>query len=145
MDDSTIIAIVSIVGALSLGAFFFWNLARESMRARELLHIERQAAIAKGLPPPDEPRDKPAEIDGGIGKAGADTAEKALGTGFFWLFVGLGMIVALRIVYPWSPSWGWGVILVALGLAYLVGYGVSVWQARRARKDTAPPTDGSYR
>ncbi len=145
MDDSTIIAIVSIIGALSLGAFFFWNLARAEMRARELLHIERQAAIAKGLPPPDEPKDKPAEIDGGIAKAATDSSEKALGTGLFWLFIGLGMIVALRIVNPTSTSWGWGVILLALGLAYLVGYGVSVWQARRAWKDTAPPQDGSCR
>jgi hypothetical protein len=114
------------------------------MRARELLHTERQAAIAKGLPPPDEPPDKPGASEGGAERPDR-AAGKELGTGLLWLFVGVGTIVALRIVNPASSSWGWGVIPVALGLAYLVGIGLSSWQAARIRKDDGVPQDSRPR
>ncbi len=143
MADSEVIPIVSIIGGLALGGFFWWIVIRAQVRARELLHVERQAAIAKGLPPPDEPPATPQE--GGSATPPADAPEKAVGTGLFWLFIGLGMIVALRIVHPASTSWGWGVIPVALGLAYLVGFAATGWVARRTRRDTASSPDSSDR
>lgn len=145
MEDSQIIPIVSIIGGFSLGGFFWWMVIRAQVRARELLHIERQAAIARGLPPPDEPPERPAESGGGLVKAAPEASGKELGTGLFWLLIGLGMIVALRIVNPASTSWGWGVIPVALGLAYLVGFALSSWLARRSRRDDPPLQDGSHR
>ena len=132
MEDSQIIPIVSIIGGLSLGGFWWWVVIRAQVRARELLHIERQAAIAKGLPPPDEPTQGESGAAGGSANPPERaTTDKALGTGLSWLFLGLGVIVALRIVNPAGTSWGWGVIPVALGLAYLVGIALSSWMARR--------------
>jgi hypothetical protein len=43
------------------------------------------------------------------------------------------MIVAMRIVYSASTIWGWGVIPVGLGLAYLVGIGLTYRLAGRGK------------
>jgi hypothetical protein len=136
MENDLIIPIVSIVGGILLGGFFWWNLIRAQVRARELLHAERQAAIEKGLPPPDEPSQPQPVGDGGKVSPPAKPATNALGTGLFWLFLGLGVMIAMRIVYPEGTNWGWGVIPVALGLAYLVGFGLSYWPASRGGPDT---------
>jgi hypothetical protein len=134
MQSDQIITLVAIIGAFVLGGFFWWMMVRAGLRERELLHAERLAAIEKGLPPPDEPaQPQPA---GGVKVGGpAPPASNPLGTGLFWLFIGLGMIVAMRIVYPTSTSWGWGVIPVGLGLAYLVGIWLTYRLAGRDKPD----------
>ncbi len=134
MQSDQIITLVAIVGAFILGGFVWWTMVRAGLRERELLHTERLAAIEKGLPPPDEPA--PPQPAGGV-NAGvtAPAASNPLGTGLFWLFIGLGMIVAMRIVHPTSTSWGWGVIPVGLGLAYLVGIWLTHRLAGRGRAD----------
>lgn len=144
MENDQIIPIVSIVGGLSLGGFFWWTVTRAQIRARELLHAERQAAIEKGLPPPDEPCESPPVGGGEKASPPAKPATNALGTGIFWLFLGLGVIIAMRIVYPEGTNWGWGVIPVALGLAYLVGFGLSCRPGNRDRPD-APGGDPDAR
>jgi hypothetical protein len=147
MEEGQLIPIVSIVGGFSLGGLFWWLVIRAQVRAREMLHAERLAAIAKGLPPPDEPA---AEIGGGAPNGSgalpqAPKADKALGTGLSWLFLGAGVILALRIVNPGSTSWGWGVIPVSLGLAYLAGVGLSYWQLAHPPKDDRPRQDDGHR
>jgi hypothetical protein len=142
MEADQIIPIVSIVGGLSLGGLFWWLVIRAQVRAREMLHAERLAAIAKGLPPPDEPAEAGAGGPGvPVGSGEPPLQDKALGTGLFWLFLGVGAIVALRIVNPGGTSWGWGVIPVSLGLAYLAGIALSNWLPVRARKDHDSPQD----
>ncbi len=137
--QENIVALVSIVGAFTLAGLFWTLLARGQMRARELLHAERLAAIDKGLLPP-------LEVDfGASGESAVPGASKkkedemrALGMGLFWLLIGLGFILAMNVVYPGSTRWGWGIIVVFLGLAYLVGY----WLARgKAAPDAAKRED----
>lgn len=141
MDQGEIVPIVSIVGAFSIAAFFWWLIVRAGMRERELLHVERMAAIEKGLPPPDEPAKAggaaclPAQ-DGGKG-----TKASALGTGIFWLCIGIGLILTMLVVYPASTHWGWGILVVALGLAYLVG---GYW-LMRGKAETHANTDAAGR
>ncbi len=131
MEDGQIVTIVSIVGGLTLGGFWWWMVIRAQLRAREMLHAERQAAIAKGFPPPDEPMQAESGFPGGsVGSPEKGAQEKELGTGISWLFLGLGVIAALRVVNPAGTSWGWGLIPVALGLAYLVGFALSRWMGR---------------
>ena len=126
MSGGEIIAIVAIVGACSV-AGITWSMAiRAEMRARAMLHTERLAAIEKGITPPEEPR-KAGEAGEAGGKqpgtaGGKESPTHALGMGLFWLFLGIGFILSMRVVYPESTRWGWGIIVVALGLAYLVGY-----------------------
>jgi hypothetical protein len=112
MESGVVVSVVSIVGAFSIAGFFWWTVTRAQVRARELLHAERQAAIEKGLPPPEGPAPP----------GGKEPPTHALGAGLLWSFLGLGFMLAMRVVYPGSTCWGWGIILVALGLAYLVGY-----------------------
>ncbi len=146
MEEGQIIPIVSIVGGLSLGGLFWWLVIRAQVRAREMLHAERLAAIEKGLPPPDEPAAGGGGVaNGSSGSPPPAAAEKALGTGLFWLFLGAGAIVSLRIVNPGGTSWGWGVLPAALGLAYLAGFAVSEWLRARERHDEGPSQDaGSH-
>jgi len=134
MESDQIITLVAIIGAFILGGFFWWMMVRAGLRERELLHAERLAAIEKGLPPPDEPAG-PQGAGGPEPVSPRAAASNPLGTGLFWLFIGLGMIVAMRIVYPASTSWGWGVIPVGLGLAYLVGIWLTYRLAGRGRPD----------
>jgi hypothetical protein len=142
MQSDQIITLVAVVGAFILGGFFWWMMVRAGLRERELLHAERLAAIEKGLPPPDEPA--PPQPAGGVAPGSpARAASNPLGTGLFWLFIGLGMIVALRIVYPASTSWGWGVIPVGLGLAYLVGIWLSDRLAGRGRPEEPGRDEGT--
>ena len=136
MGGGEIIAIVAIVGACSV-AGLTWSMAiRAEMRARAMLHAERLAAIEKGIALPEEPR-KAGEAGGKQpGTAGGkESPTHALGMGLFWLFVGIGFILSMRVVYPESTRWGWGIIVVALGLAYLVGYWLVRGKADAARRD----------
>ncbi len=117
MEGNLVVTVVSIVGAFLLGGFWWWMVIHAQIRAREMLHAERQAAIAKGLPPPEEP----AEQGGAFSPSTPPKSkDHDLWLGLFWTFLGLGFIVALRIVNPLGTSWGWGVIAVALGLSILV-------------------------
>jgi hypothetical protein len=126
MGGGEIIAIVAIVGACSV-AGITWSMAIwAQMRARAMLHAERLAAIEKGIALPEEPG-KAGEAGEAGGKqpgaaGGKESPTHALGTGLFWLFVGIGFILSMRVVYPESTGWGWGILVVALGLAYLAGY-----------------------
>lgn len=126
MGGGEIIAIVAIVGVFSI-AGLTWSMAiRADMRARAMLHAERLAAIEKGIAPPEEPRRAGENGEPGGKQPGAaggrESPTHALGTGLFWLFVGIGFILSMRVVYPESTRWGWGILVVALGLAYLVGH-----------------------
>ena len=136
MGGGEIIAIVAIVGACSV-AGLTWSMAiRAEMRARAMLHAERLAAIEKGIAPPEEPRtagEAGGKQPGTSG--GTESPTHALGMGLFWLFVGIGFILSMRVVYPESTRWGWGIIVVALGLAYLVGYWLVRGKADAARRD----------
>jgi len=140
MSGGEIIAVVAILSVCSV-AGVTWSLAiRAEARALEMLHAERMAAIEKGLPPPEEPvKVAPAETGGkepARQAGGKESQTRALGTGLFWLFVGLGFTLAMRVVYPGTTQWGWGIILVSLGLAYLVGHWLT-----RGRRDA----DGARR
>ena len=116
MDGGEVIAIVAIVGVLLV------------------------AAIEKGIALPEEPGKAgetgpkpPAE------PVGKEPRSDALGKGLFWLFLGVGFSLAMRVVYPESTRWGWGILLAALGLAYLVG----LWLTRgKAEKEAAGRDDG---
>ncbi len=148
MEEGQLIPVISIVGGLSLGGLFWWLVIRAQVRAREMLHAERLAAIAKGLPPPDEPVDRAGgAADGSPGSPSPANADKdkALGTGLFWLFLGMGLIVAMRIVNPGGTAWGWGIIPVSLGLAYLVGVALSHRRTAPAREEDETSRDAVHR
>jgi hypothetical protein len=124
MDGGEIIAIVAIVSVFSVFGLTWFMDIRARIRARELLHAERQAAIEKGLAPPEEPQEPPdASAPAAVSarKAPAHT----LKMGIFWLFLGLGIILSMRIADPGGARWAWGIIVVAIGLGDLVYWFVS--------------------
>jgi hypothetical protein len=124
MGGEHVIAIVAIISVFSVFGLVWFMGIRAQMRARELLHAERQAAIEKGLTPPDEPLAPEAPQvpgNGGSRKAPAHV----LKMGIVWLFLGFGIILAMRIADPGRTRWAWGIIVVAMGLADLVYWLVS--------------------
>jgi hypothetical protein len=137
MDGGEIIAIVAIVSVFSVFGLTWFMGIRAQIRARELLHAERQAAIEKGLPPPEEPQEPPD-----TGAPSAASAKKApahaLKMGIFWLFLGLGIILSMRIADPGGTRWAWGIIVVAIGLADLV-----YWFVRGKAEADAARRDGN--
>jgi hypothetical protein len=129
MGDN-LVTVVSVVGAFTLGGFFWWTLVRAQVRARELLHVERKAAIEKGLPPPPDD-----EAAGESSTPPVRDPDNELKMGLFWLFLGTSVILAVRIAQPASAHWAWGIILVAIGVSDLV-----YWLLRgRARTGVAGP------
>jgi hypothetical protein len=111
-----LVAIVATIGAFVLVGFFWFSVIRAQIRARELLHAERLMALEKGLPPPTEPPNGGGKPENDGKKAPAHP----LKMGIFWSFLGLGIILSMRIADPGSSRWAWGIIVLAMGLADLV-------------------------
>jgi hypothetical protein len=143
MAGGEIIAIVAILGVLSVVGLTWYSAIRAQARARELLHAERLAAIEKGIALPDEPAEaggkEMAQVGGteSVQAGGKESPTHALGQGTFLLFLGLGFILSMLVVHPGSTHWGWGIIVVALGLAYLVGH----WLTRGKPDEDAAKRD----
>jgi hypothetical protein len=137
MSGGEIIAIVAIVCVFTVFGVTWSMSIRAQVRARELLHAERQAAIEKGLPLPEEPSEpgEPSALPTVIARK---PEAHSLKMGIFWLFLGLGVILALRLADPSSPRWAWGIVLVAVGLADL-----AYWVVRGKAEDEAAREAGS--
>jgi hypothetical protein len=105
---AVMIPIIAIVMGIGLGmlALYFKH------RQRDMIHRERLAALEKGIEPPPLPE--------------AFLEEKRLVTpgtyllkGLVWLFIGLGLVLALART-DHGPDKTWGLLPAGIGLAYLV-------------------------
>jgi hypothetical protein len=133
MDDplSLVIPILAIVLSFGFAGLFLWIVSRGQLREQEMRHQQRMAALEKGIVLPEPPAE--------TAPAGTPVAPaNALKMGIFWVCVGLGLILTVRIVAPGSAHWAWGILVAALGcsdLFYWFAHGRAEWQAaqRRAR------------
>ena len=132
-----IVAIVLSVGLpLSIPIVFLVLSYRKRRRLMELHHVERMAAIERGMEIPPLPMDvldlPPAH------------RRSALLPGLIWLFVGLALTVGL---YEWNDFGGfagfsvWGLVPTGVGIAYLIYYFVEDRKAREQdrKRGSAPP------
>jgi hypothetical protein len=112
-----LIPIFGIVFGCSIAIVAIYTQYRQQKDAFALYHQERMAAIEKGIELPPAPEglldeaEKPAH------------PRRLLLTGLVWLFIGVGLVVALHFHlgrYAW-----YGLIPAGIGLAYLIYYAVA--------------------
>ncbi len=124
-----IIAIVLGIGLIMLMTYLDYRKRREMF---QLYHAERMAAIEKGieLPPlPDE------FFQGGRGREPIPARNRR--TGLILLFIGIALTIALWGSGGDGAFW-WGLLPVALGLAFLLA---AFLEAREQRHSPAKPAE----
>lgn len=119
------IPIVAIVMGVGIGMLGLWTDYRKKREIFELHHKERMLAIERGMevPPLPESLLAPAERESSKRPVSGDYLRR----GLLWLLVGLAISTALA----WNLSLSnatWGLIPVAVGLAYLIYYAVDARQ-----------------
>jgi len=114
------------LAALVFVGLVIWGLLRMSDRHRVRLNEERLAAMERGIPlPPDV-----------FLTNGRRHPRNSLRTGMVELALGVGLVAALLICCPESRLWGWGIVVILVGVANLVYWGLrgrEEWDEARAR------------
>lgn len=112
------IPIVAIVMGIGIAMLAMWLDYRKKRDIFQLHHSERMAAIDKGIDLPSLPPEFFADY-----RRRPLTPTDYLRRGLVWLLV--GSAVAIAIFESGSPdfSWSWGLVPMAVGLAYLLFYG----------------------
>ena len=115
---AVIIPIVAIVGGISFAAYSLYLKARRQRELLQLHHVERMAAIEKGIElPPLPPQLLQYGYSDGYGSGGRRYR------GVIMLLVGVAVTLALRQSPGVSTQWWWGLVIVAVGLGQLLtGY-----------------------
>ena len=121
------IPIVAIVMGVGIGMLAIWIDYRKKREIFELHHKERLLAIERGMEVPPLPQ---ALFDDGRRSGRMTVAGDYLRRGLLWLLVGLAISTALAL-NEYLSSAAWGLIPIAVGLAYLIFYATDV-RMRRA-------------
>ena len=112
---------------------------RKRRRLMELNHVERMAAIERGMEVPPLPLEL---IDG------RSRRRSSLLPGLVWFFIGLAMVAGSLLAGDDLPV-VWGLVPLGIGLAYLIYYGVegrhleARQQEQEARERSARYSQGS--
>jgi hypothetical protein len=123
-----IVAIVFGIGVAMLGMWLDFRKKREMF---QLHHAERMAAIEKGIDLPPLP---PEFFQGR--KQQLLTPYTYLRRGLMWLLVGIAVTTALWGTHE-SDFW-WGLVPVAVGVAYLIGFLVERGHERGSSNPRSP-------
>jgi hypothetical protein len=129
MTGATLVPIAITALAIGWAGLFMYFVVRSQWQERELLSAERRAAIERGQSLPPE-----AFLDDETKETLTRKPGNSLKTGLITLFLGIGTVVALSIAAP-RRSWGWGLILVLLGvghLSYWFAGGRAEWEQAQA-------------
>jgi hypothetical protein len=110
------IGLVSSTLVLSIPIVYIVMLSRRKRKAMELVHVQRMAAIERGMDLP------PASLEFGLGQASVRKPRTALLPGLMWFFVGLAISGATLFTREDSPPMFVGLIPIGIGLAYLIYY-----------------------
>ena len=107
------IPIVAIVMGIGLAMFGAWLGYRRQRELFQLHHAERMAAIEKGIELPPLP---PEFFQSGTPRPRPRSSN--LRRGILLLFIGVAVSIAMYTGQ--HAAWRWGLIPVAIGLAYLL-------------------------
>ncbi len=129
---------IAIVGAFASGMFTVYHRARKQREMLQLHHLERMAAIEKGIELPPLPAELVNDRSCGYG-ARRDPARRHY-RGIMTLLVGAALTLALWKTGGHHSFW-WGLIIVAVGLGQLV-IGLLERRDRRLNPPSAPPPQG---
>ena len=113
-----IVAIVMGVGFFMLG---IWTDYKRKSEMFEMHHKERLLAIERGMEVPP----LPVEFFRGASGNLAGSPNDRLRHGLIWLLVGVALIIALVLNRDFQSA-AWGLVPVAVGLAYLIYYAIVV-------------------
>jgi Domain of unknown function (DUF6249) len=115
---TAVIPIVAIVGGISFAAFSMYLKVHRQREALHMYHLERMAAIEKGIELPPLPPELLGDRYDGVGYRG-DYRRWRRGRGLTLVFIGAAVTVAMWQVNGDKSFW-WGLIIVAAGLGRLV-------------------------
>lgn len=115
---TAVIPIIAIVGGISFAAFSMYLKVRRQREALHMYHLERMAAIEKGIElPPLPPELLHDRYDGVVYRD--EYRRWRRGRGVTLVFVGAAVMLAMWQVNGDNSYW-WGLIIVAAGLGRLV-------------------------
>lgn len=110
-----LIPIVAIVMGIGIGMLALWVDYRKKREIFELHHKERLLAIERGMEVPP----LPDNLFGNSRDARCTSPADYLRRGLLWLLVGLAVAIALAVNRDLESA-TWGLIPMAVGLAYLI-------------------------
>ncbi len=117
MDWDAVYFFLFAIGLVLCGSFLEY-------RRNKLIHLERMAAIEKGMPP-SILNERPLRV--------------YFRRGLLWLIPGVGLTMFLFVSDDFRTGWsGAGVLMTCIGLAYLLYYFIE----GRRREVGASPTQG---
>lgn len=122
------VPIVAIVMGLGIGMLIVWLDFRKKREMFQLHHAERMAAIDKGIEVPPLPPEFFRDF-----KRRDQGPTFYFRRGVMWLLIGGAVTIALRANADRAASWG--LVPVAIGIAYLLSYLVE----RRRRPEPQAP------
>ncbi len=125
------IPIVAIVMGIGIGMLGLWLNHRNKLKMFELHHVERMAAIEKGIELPPLPPEFFQDYRRGFSEPTRD-----LRTGLILLLVGFAIFGALYQVAGSDVAW-WGLVPASIGAAYLLFY--AFVGRKRAARNGGPP------
>lgn len=131
------IPIVAIVMGIGIGMLAIWLDYRKKRDILELHHKERMTAIERGMEVPP----LPAALLQSERVVRHAVPGDYLRRGLLWLAVGLALAILLGVNY--SPERGtWGLLPIAVGVAYLIFYATDARHRKAGRDGLVPsPTD----
>jgi hypothetical protein len=113
-----IIPTVAIVMGVGIGMLAIWLDFRKKREIFELHHKERMLAIERGMEVPPLPQ---ALFDDSRRPPRVTEAGDYLRRGLLWLLVGIAVVIGLVLNLSLANA-AWGLIPIAVGLAYLIFY-----------------------
>lgn len=115
---TAVIPIVAIVGGISFAAYSMYLKVRRQREALQMYHVERMAAIEKGIElPPLAPELLHDRYDGDVYRG--EYRRWRRGRGLTLVFVGAAITVAMWQSDTDKSFW-WGLVIIAWGLGRLV-------------------------
>lgn len=132
-----LIPIVAIVMGIGIGMLAIWLDYRKKRDILELHHKERMTAIERGMEVPP----LPAALLQSERVVRHAVPGDYLRRGLLWLAVGLAIATLLGVNY--SPERAtWGLLPIAVGVAYLIFYATDASHRKAGRAGLVPtPTD----
>ena len=136
-----VIPIVAIVGGISYAAFSMYLRVHRQREALHMHHLERMAAIEKGIELPPLPPELLGDWHDADGHRDGYRRWRR-GRGLTLIFVGVAVTVAMWQVNGDKSFW-WGLIIIAAGLGRLVTEHLEVPRAPPRAGTGAPVPPGS--
>lgn len=117
--SAVVLPIVAIVGGISFAAYSMYLKVRRQREALQMHHVERMAAIEKGIELPPLPPELLHDGNYGVGYR-REYRRWRRNSGLTLVFVGAAVTVAMWQSGDGDHEFWWGLVIVAWGLGRVV-------------------------